>query len=374
MAEYLLTGRDPGGKKMTVRIDADSADEAVRIAGEDGLSEIVLHTDDVGARYTRQSAVEEVISPRDFMKFRDLPPRLAGFLIVAGSLYRRSWVLYLAEAGLLLLRRTKEIPWGWFDWILVGLLLFPAAFALASQLFRGAAGRYNDLIEAASWGRWEEVLGRVDGLQGPVPAEELAFRKARALVGLGRVDEAMAVILPFGDGAAMPEWMFLSRMPEIYRPAHLPEAAKAATDRSVELAPDNATVLLDAAQAYAWHIHDPRRASELLAQARRHAISDLAQPFAARIEGLIRLEEGRPREAIPLLEEASRKLHAFRHASALIPLVLDLIHSDLALAHAGCGDIEAARRHFRAALPRLRALGYDDTIARCERAIGADAR
>ena len=33
-------------------------------------------------------------------------------------------------------------------------------------------------------------------------------------------------------------------------------------------------------------------------------------------------------------------------------------------------DTEAARRHYRLALPRLKALRLDDQIARCEQAIG----
>ena len=47
---------------------------------------------------------------------------------------------------------------------------------------------------------------------------------------------------------------------------------------------------------------------------------------------------------------------------------VDITHALLALAHAASGDHEAAARHFRLAEPRLRALRYDDLLARCDKA------
>ncbi len=59
------------------------------------------------------------------------------------------------------------------------VLVLPLIWAIAAQFFRGVAGRYNALVEASAWGRWEEVLQRVDSVGRQVPPEELAFRKAR---------------------------------------------------------------------------------------------------------------------------------------------------------------------------------------------------
>jgi hypothetical protein len=96
----------------------------------------------------------------------------------------------------------------------------------------------------------------------------------------------------------------------------------------------------------------------------------VVREFAVGAEGLIRLEEGHAGEARELLEEAFQKLRAYQHASPLIGAKLDKIHAALALACAAEGDIEAARRHYQFARPRLLALKHDDVIERCERAIG----
>ena len=45
-------------------------------------------------------------------------------------------------------------------------------------------------------------------------------------------------------------------------------------------------------------------------------------------------------------------------------------HAYLALATAALGDRKLAERHLRRALPRLRALGQDDLVERCEAAVG----
>jgi len=115
---------------------------------------------------------------------------------------------------------------------------------------------------------------------------------------------------------------------------------------------------------------DPRAARSYLDRAREHAMSDLMAPFATAIEGQIRLEEGHPREARALLERAYEGAYALRHATPLMGAMLDLMRASLALACAGEGDLEAARRHYQAARPRLVALGVDDLIARCEQALG----
>jgi tetratricopeptide (TPR) repeat protein len=370
MPEYLATARDAQGRKVTERLDVDSADEAVQVLRDRGYDEIVLHTDDVGAHYTRQSAVDSVISPREFLWFRQMRPALAGFLIVTIKSYQRGWPWFLAAVALLAYRSSQGRTWRWPDTVLLIYLLFPAIFAAAAQLVRGAAGRYHRLIEAVAWGRWEEVLERADSVGGGVSPEEVAFQKAKALAGLGRLDEAIEGVEPFGDGQRIPLWMYWARLAEVYTTARRYQDSKAAMEKALGLAPDNATLLLDLADTEVWRWRNPRRARELLARARAHALSDMLQPFAMKTEGLIRLEEGHPREAREFLERALCKVAAFRHASALMGAMIDKMHAVLALACAAEGDLESARRHYLVARPRLLALKLDDVRARCEAALG----
>lgn len=370
MSEYLATGRGPEGKKVTERVEADSADEAMEILRDRGFEEIVLHTDDVSSRYSGQGEVDAFVSPGEYLWFRHMPGAVAGFLLVTIKIYQKSWLFYFFELALLLYRRYEGHPWSAFDSILAGLLVFPMVWALGAQFVGGAARRYQDLIEAAAWGRWEEVLRRADSEGGSVAPEELAFRKGQALAGLGRLDEALRAVEPFSDGEVIPEWLYLSRLPDLYLTAKRPDAALAAIEDAVELAPDNAVVLLDAARMIVWERHDPRRARELLEEGRTHALSDVMEPFATYIEGMIRLEEGQAHEARALLESAYQGAARFRHASPLMGSALDQMHVSLALACAGEGDTESTRRHYQLARPRLEALKLDESIARCERAVG----
>jgi tetratricopeptide (TPR) repeat protein len=370
MPEYLATARDGEGKRVTERLDADSADEAVQALRDRGYDEIVLHTDDVGALYTKQSAVESVISPREFLRFRDWPAPLAGFLLITIKLYKQGWFWYLAALALLGYRFLQGWTWKALDIAIVVYLLLPMLFALVAQFFRGAAGRYHRVIDAAAWGRWEEVLARADSVGGQVAPEEVAFQKAKALAGLGRLDEALRLAEPFGDGQRIPAWLYWSRLAGVYATAQRYLDAKAAMEKAVELAPDNATLLVDLADSEVWRWHNPRRARELLARARAHALSDVLQPFVMQTEGLIRLEEGNAREARELLEEAYRRAERFRHASPLMGAMLDKMLAALALACAAEGDLEAARRHYQLARPRLEALKHDDVLDRCAKAIG----
>jgi hypothetical protein len=260
MPEYLATGRDPSGKKVTERIDADSADEAVQALCDRGYDEIVLHTDDVAARYTRQSAVASVITPREYLWYRHMPPKVAGFLIVAIKGYQRGWIWYLGALALLAYRHWQGLRWGALDVALVIYLLFPALFALAAQLIQGAGGRYRRLIEAVSWGRWDEVLEQADSVGGGVPPEETAFRKAAALAGLGRLTEGLEMVKPFGDGVSMPPWLYWSRLAGVYATAKRHEDARAAMEKALELDPENVTLLVDRANTEVWRWRNLRLA------------------------------------------------------------------------------------------------------------------
>lgn len=370
MSEYLATGRQPGGKKVTERIEADSADEAVQLLRDRGYDEIVLHTDDVGSLYSRQSEVDPLISPREFLWFRDLPSPLAGFLLVTIKTYQHSLLPCLLFLGILGYWRYIGLPWGPYDAIPVTGLLLPMIWALVAQFTGGAAAAYNQFIEAFAWGRWKEVLDRAGTLQG-VPLEEVAFRKAVALASLGRLDEAIAEVKPFGDGQAIPTWLYHSRLSEVYGFIHRHDEAIALMEQALEESPENATILLDLARMEIRHRRDPRRARSYLDRAREHAVSDLLLPFATSIEGMIHLEEGAPRAARPLLEEAYQGVFKFRHASPLVGAMLDQLHASLCWAYAAEGDIDKAHEHYRLAKPRMVALGKTDEINRCEEAIGA---
>jgi tetratricopeptide (TPR) repeat protein len=253
----------------------------------------------------------------------------------------------------------------------VAILLFPLAFALGVTLF-GDGGRtqarYRGMLDALYWGRWEEALSKADQVGPRMAPSVIVLRKAQALAGLDRLDEALKLVEPFGDGKAVPGWFYRSMLAQVYEFGRRPDESTAQLEQAVKLAPNIATLLIGLARRVVWHKRDARRARELLAQARAHALSDMTAPFVDLLEGLILLEERRARDALPMLEAAHKVFHARRHM-ALAYLPVEQAMLGLALCHAALGDSDEALKLYSKVRPRLVAL-RSDVVDRCDRAIG----
>jgi tetratricopeptide (TPR) repeat protein len=366
MGEYLFTGRNADGKQVTERIEADSADTAVRLLTDDGYLEIVLHTDDVGARYTRHRQVERHISPREYVRFRGMS-RWGYFLYMLAKLYRKEWIAQLGALAMLAFRWQSGWPFGLLDILALVILLFPLPLALAACIVR-AGGSYERLVEAASWARWDEVLRLLPRLPAAVAADEKAFRKAAALAGLGRLDEALEVVKPLVTEEEIPAWLYWNRLSGVYTAARDREQAFACLERAASLAPDNATMQLDWALALLRRKRDVARAEEIVQRVKTHALSDIVMHFLHYAEGILALEKGKPYEARELLQQALAGQNSLTNPVAR--RVCDILHAYLCLAEAGIGNYESARRHFDQATPRLKALREDDLLARCDAALG----
>lgn len=366
MPEYILTAKSPNGSTVTEAIHAPSADDAVLTLHERGYSEIQLHTDDVGALYSKQNEIPN-ITPAEYLQHRDRQGRWFSFLFVARKLYADSWKMNLVFLAIVVVRRFFNLPWNWIDYVNIGVLLFPAVFAAIAQLIPHSSHTYNKLVEAASWGRWQEVIDLLPSLEGKkgMPPEELAFRHAQALAGLGRLPEALKIVEPYSDGARMPQWLYYGRLSDLYDAAGQPQKSVPCLEHAVELAPGNATVLLDLAMALLRNRTDLSRVRKLVDECRSHALSDVMVPFAKQAEGMIALEEGENRRAKEILTEVLQQLSAFAGASALVGACLDRVHALLAIAEARLGNSESARQHFQQAEPRLRALRTHDLLKRC---------
>lgn len=368
MPEYLLTGVDPAGRTVTERVEAESADQAVHTLRDRGHTDIVLHTDDVGARYSQQARVAAHVSPREYVAFRHFRGYWDHVFFLTRKIYRGWWpVFVLAIAGIvarrwLNLSRELEIT----CWV---LLAFPLVLALIGRLT--SPGRaYERIIEAHAWGRWDEVVRLLPTIKGKVPPHESAFREAQALAGLDRLEEALDIVEPFADGTEIPTWIFHARLVEVYHLAGKLDQIVPSIEKAAELAPDNATILIDLASALLRFRRDVVRARSILARARTHALSDMVEPFALLAEGMLLLDEGKAPAAQERFEQALAGMMNFRHANALMGAVIDRVYTYLSLAHAAQGNTADALEYFHRAEPRLRALRMNDLLARCQSALG----
>jgi tetratricopeptide (TPR) repeat protein len=369
MPEYLASVRRDDGRKVTVNVDAGSADEAMRLLRERGYEDVVLHSDDLTALYVRQREKAEHLSPRDYLVIRNFPRGVGVFVVMILNGYRKLWAVFAIAGVAFVSHRYVGGRWDFWDWLCVALLLFPLAFAIAVAFRPGRkSARYRQMMDALYCGRWEEALRRADRVGPMSQAHEIPFRKAQALAGMDRLDEALTLVDRFGDGKAMPSWLYRSMLGQVYEFARRRDDAFAQLERSVELAPDNATVLLGLGRSVIWRKRDARRAREILDKARAHALSDMTAPFADMLEGLILLEEGRPRDAWLVLEAVYKVFHSRRHMT-LGYLPVEQATLGRALAHAALGESDEALKLYSKVRPRLVAL-RNEVHDRCDRTIG----
>lgn len=378
MPDYLISGVTPEGCKVTERLQAASADAAVKILRDRDYQQIVLHTDDVAALVMGQSSREHFLSPREAANLR-YQGSLGVYWLYVRKFYGQGgnlWPRLLVVAGIVLIwHRLAERPWGVIE---VGILAFVALrlllplFVSARLLWFGGLARHLRLAEARAWGRWPEVLRLLPQERAHMRPYEAALLEARALAGLGRLDEALHVLAPFAEDREVPKRRYWSGLAGIYFAARRKDESLAAMEKACTLAPDDALVLADLALSLLRRRRDTDRAEELLKRARSHAVSDHADGMIQRVEGMLALERGNLQEAQRLLEESLRKESAIK-MNPLARATVDKIHASLAVCHALQGHRALARKHFRRAEPRLRALAEEELLERCHEALGIES-
>jgi tetratricopeptide (TPR) repeat protein len=370
MPKYLLSGTDERGRHRTIVVGAASADDATRRFKARGFSDVTLHSDEVIGHLFKPEVLKH-LTPRDYVALGRLSRGQFLFRMIL-RLYRSQWWLFLAFVALLIGRRVVDARWEVLDTVTVGFLFFPPILVLLSELF-SPGRKFERAMSFNAWGRWAEMLAALPSVHAIVPAPQYAFFEAKALAGLGRLDEALETVRPYADDPHTPAWLYWGLLADVFHAAKLGDRAIECGEKAVESAPDNPTVLIDSAMSKLRYRRDAAAARPLLEEARRHEISDVVRPFLLMAEGVLALEENRPEKARELLEESARLAEPLRYSTALMGGAIDRIHTYLSLACAATGDHGAAEEHYRIAEARLRAFHNDDMIQRCESALGRRA-
>ena len=90
------------------------------------------------------------------------------FFFLLKKAYVQLWWLFLAAAGLVAYRLWQGLPLGFFGGLSVLALIMPVVLAFWAT-FMSKARKYDALLEACCWGRWQEALNQVEELRGVVP-------------------------------------------------------------------------------------------------------------------------------------------------------------------------------------------------------------
>lgn len=366
--DFLATATDENGHRATRHVVAYSATDAVELLEADGFTDIVLHTDDAGAASTRMTALEDGgVTPEDMAK---LPlSTFRYFLFLLKKQYLSQWVVTLVLAALIAFTLVSGEPNGRLFWIAVVLMVIPFPIAFYFTFFTHSR-KYERLVEAAAWGRWETVLQLVPKLRGHVADLELDAREAVALAKTGQVEEGLAVIRQNADKPEAPRWLYLSRLAEFYLMIEQHEQALDLQRQAWEEAPDNPTVEIDYAMSLLRHERNLDEAERLIESAERKPLSDLLQKFLPFVCGLRELNRKRNLEAISCFTEARKELAPLAQAQPMLHLMMDLCAAYLAIACARNGDMETARRYARPARRRLEALDSRRLLSRLNEAVG----
>lgn len=365
--EYLLTGRDHRGRKVTEIVRAESGDEAVRQFEALGHTEVVLHTDDAAAPLYRPSETASVLSPREQVAIRTLGEGRR-FLFHVWKGYRALWHVHLVALAVIGLWFAGQ-GWGSFALLAAVILMFIPALQFYLAIF-GPSAAYLRLLRAIGYAQWERALRLIPKVTLPLSPVELPLLKARALAGLGRLPEALAELdrVTGEPGFRRPVYWLAQAI--IYLDAREPERSLEALAQAHELGPDLALVMISYAGRLLTVRRDTRRARELLAEARRHALADSAWPLLFYAEGLLALQEGRAHEAVERLTEAVRRQVPFVRMNPSILASEARMRANLCLALAATGDTAAARAQLLRAAPLLTAHREIDLLKRCEEAVG----
>lgn len=345
MGRWIVRGVDAAGRTRTERVQADTAREALAELERGGWRQVELLTDAISASDSTaavertRAKVEARVTPAEEIGFRR-----HGAVWQAWLTFRKGgWVL-LALLGWLLWQRfaaPASAGWGTVPWLLLLLAIGIVAYSI------WLPGRYKRLVQASAAGRWEDVLRRVAALERSslgklIPPAELAFRRASALLGLGREGEALAVLEGI-DLTGTPEWAFQARLGDFHARRGQLDEAHACYRRSVELGREHADAHLSFAEFLAGHrVRDTAGAREALARARELPIPANCEWAVERIEGMIAFEEGRFAEALRRLE-GSRKALRRMADTGLTPTILAHNGAYAALALAGLGRRDEAR-------------------------------
>jgi hypothetical protein len=371
--EYLLTGRASDGRTGTAIVKAPSADEAVRQFEDRGYADVVLHTDDNSARLGNYSGTKWLFTPRQMA----VAPKKGPFwlaLQMAVNLYWLFWPVTIpATAWLvfrtlrwLVFRRADGFPWDLWDVLPAAIVLLPVLLGLF-VIHLPQVRAIRRVFRAMGRARWDEVL-RLSPHAGPDDRVQQSWRKAQALAGLGRLEEGLAECDKCRD--LVPEYLFWVTQSQVYSAARQFKMELEALARAHALAPKNVNVLIAYSDQLLYLHRDVRRARELLAEARRHAVSDYVLPHLLAAEAVADLEEGRAADAAAGLTQAIRQKLPFVRGNPMGVVDVARMRAYRSLAHAALGETAAARREFAWSRPLLAAHGMDDLLRRCKEAVG----
>jgi tetratricopeptide (TPR) repeat protein len=372
MTNYVWSATDKSGKKVIKEIKAATAEDARFVLLSQGFLSLELKEDEVIsavlAGYPKRQnrfGAEIKVTAEARLEHRDDPTTTYWDVLRKGI--GKNYLLFF---GLIfsLGYSVFRMEWGYF-------LIYSIALAawLAFLLFSGIQSvYYRKLIKVADWNRWEEVLYLLEVLQlighfRPVklPPSELIRYRAKALIGLGDLQEGLAEFKQCEGRPDCPGWLYKLYLGGLHGIAQLHDKAIDYTLSSIAEKPTS-TAWLDLANRYLRYKRDPIKARVAMAETEKSPLTDVARPFHLRCQGIIAYLEGNYsvaqqhlKAAIEIVESA--KGRPFRDG------FLAIARAYLCCVLARQGEMRAAEKYFVLARKYLVATKEDELLAECRK-------
>jgi tetratricopeptide (TPR) repeat protein len=375
MSKYVWTAKNKSGQKVFKEVEAQTAEESRAILVEAGYSELVLKGDEIMAAVQEgfPSTINVLgqavkVTTEQRLKYLDTP-MLTFWGAVREGISQSKLICVLLP--LLAAYSGYREHWGFALLWIIGLLAW-IAFLVCVSL---PLVYYRKLIMASDWYRWSEVLSLVSTLQSmgrfsfiKVPATEMTRNRAKALAGMGRLDEALAEYKQCEGRADCPTWLYNQFVGSLYTTAKQYDKGIESSLLSIGEKP-TPTAWADLANRYARYKRDPVKAREAMAEADKSPMVEQVKPFRIRCLGIIAYLEGdyltakgHLETAIDMLEKAKGRPYRDGH--------LSVARAYLCCVLAKLGDLQGAKNCLALSREYLVATEETDLLTECCKLVG----
>ncbi|WP_339727141.1 hypothetical protein [uncultured Gimesia sp.] len=381
LPHYFASATDEYGKRELHSVYAEDSQQAYEFFEVNGYVDIVLHSNDASAVIDGLSpdtgSMIDRMLPLDLMQNHYQTIRKLSLALLKRLYWKLRWILAVVIGFLLLFQWNRGVLGNTRGITVIAiLLLLPALVAYLAARF-SVYRRYKQLLDAAFWGRWQEVLDQIPRLEGMFPEYDLDARAAVALSALGRLDEGLELMQPYADSSRVPRWIYWSRLADLYFYANDEEQIQNCVRLAAEDAPELPIVKLGHAHILIQFTTEYDRAKQLLEQTEKQHLDQQCKLSLQRFKGNLELKLGNyqgAKEYFLVCQQGIQELLASQPAALHMmqpgmQLDFDVNQAYFAIALAELGDRAQAEEMYQQALPRLQALGYQRIMDRYAKAI-----
>lgn len=374
MTNYVWKAKDRSGKQVVREVRANTAAEAQSVLAADGYTDLILFEDDIAATAAEQ--MEEgkmfgepiIVTANDRIKQSTKPQLNLWRALLEGVWQSKGLIIAVGALAAVLFYRQNYLGASLAAGSIIIWLLFVVCLSLPAIY-------YNKLHRAVDWHRWDEVLDLVAKLDAnrkinfiKVPEVELARNRAKALAGLGRVEEGLAEYKKCEGQTGCPSWLHKAFVAGIYDTAKQYDKAIEYTLLSMQ-DKENPSMYPDLAYRFARFKRDAINARKALNEAEKAVLPEYGKPFLLRSRGWVCYLEQNYVEARKAFEESIAYMERtrnqpFRDGS------ISIAKAHLACVLAKLGEFDLAKTSFLEAKKYLIAADETDLHDECNRAIG----